>query len=140
MGTAPKIPGPRAVQCEGPAPGSRQVGGSIRKGQVRVARLEEGVVGQGAGGQPQEGRWQVGPGLRLGGRSGAPNPGVYRVCVEDCCKAALQLLTKQTEWAFSLLMDASSVTLRSVSSLIRETAPPTYSDHLFTHTWSINFT
>ena len=81
-----------------------------------------------------------GPGLRLGCRSGDPNPGVYRVCVEDCSKAALQLLTKQTEWAFSLLMDASSVTLRSVSSLIRETAPPTYSDHLFTHTWSINFT
>ena len=82
----------------------------------------------------------MGPGLRLGGPSGAPNPGVYRVCVEDCSKAALQLLTKRTEWAFSLLMDASSVTLRSVSSLIRETAPPTYSDHLLTHTWSINFT
>ena len=81
-----------------------------------------------------------GPGLRLGCHSGDPNPGVYRVCVEDCSKAALQLLTKQTEWAFSLLMDASSVTLRTVSSLIRETAPPTYSDHLFTHTWSINFT
>ena len=78
--------------------------------------------------------------MRLGGPSGAPNPGVYRVCMEDYSEAALQLLTKQTEWAFSPLMDASSVTLRSVSSLIRETAPPTYSDHLLTHTWNINFT
>ena len=80
------------------------------------------------------------PGLSLGGPLGAPNPCVYRVCVEGCSKAGLQLLTKLTEWAFSVLMDASSVTLRSVSSLIRETAPPTYSDHLLTHTWNINFT
>ena len=61
-GTAPNIPGPRAVQCEGPAPGSRQVGGSIRKGQVRVARLEKGVVGEGAGGSHRKegGRWSLG--------------------------------------------------------------------------------
>lgn len=138
MGTAPNIPGPRAVQGEGPVPGSWQVGGSIRKGQVRAAGLEEGGVGQGAGGQPQEGGWQVGPGLRLGGPSGAPNPGVCRVCGEDCPEAALQLLTKRTEQAFSPLMDASSVTRRSVSSLIQETAPPTH--HFLTHTWSIDFT
>ena len=62
VGTAPKISGPRAVQCEGPAPGSRQVGGSIRKGQVRVARLEEGVVGQGArvSHRKEDGRWALG--------------------------------------------------------------------------------
>ena len=62
MGTAPNIPGPRAMQCEGPAPEYWQVGGSIRKGQVRVARLEEGVVGQGAVGSHRKegGRWALG--------------------------------------------------------------------------------
>lgn len=61
-GTAATIPGPRAVQGEGPAPGSRQVGGSIGKGQVRAAGLEEGVVGQGKGGSHRKegGRWALG--------------------------------------------------------------------------------
>ncbi|CAM9370566.1 unnamed protein product [Rangifer tarandus platyrhynchus] len=94
-GTAATIPRPRAVQGEGPAPGSRQVGGSIGKGQVKAAGLEEGVVGQGKGGSHR----------KEGGR----------VCVKDCPEAALQLLTKRMEWAFSPLMDASSVTLRSTS-------------------------
>ena len=60
--TAPNIPTPRAVQCEGPGPGSRQVGGSIRKGQVRAARVGEGVVGQGAVGSHRKevGRWALG--------------------------------------------------------------------------------
>ena len=62
VGTVPNIPGPRDVQCEGPAPRSRQVVGSIRKGQVRVARLEEGVVGQGArvSHRKEDGRWALG--------------------------------------------------------------------------------
>lgn len=132
VGTAPNIPGPRAVQGEGLVPGSWQVGGSIRKGQVRAAGLEEGGVGQGAGGQPQEGGWQVGPGLRLGGPSGAPNPDVCRVCGEDCPEAALQLLTKRTEQAFSadgrLLCDPPvSQQLNSGNST---TNPPLFNPHL----------
>ena len=55
------IPGPRAVQGEGLALGSRQVGGSSREGRVRVAGLEEGGVG---------GRqvWGRGPGEAATGR------------------------------------------------------------------------
>ena len=46
-----------------------------------------------------------------------------------------------TERAFSPLMDASSVTFQSVSSLIWETLPPTHSDRFLTHSWnwSIDF-
>ena len=47
----------------------------------------------------------------------------------------------RTERAFSPLMDTSSVTFQSVSSLIWETLPPTHSDRFLTHSWnwSIDF-